>query len=64
MSLFGHTQTVISDDEAKLGQFRDPVPLWLGRVLAWFLNLIGPKGLEFAKYSLSLIHISEPTRQP
>ena len=57
MSLFGHTQTVISDDEAKLGQFRDPVPLWLGRVLAWFLNLIGPKGLEFAKYSIDYHYI-------
>jgi 7-hydroxymethyl chlorophyll a reductase len=43
-------QTVEADDEAKLGRFRDPAPLWLGRLLAWVLNLVGPKGLEFAKY--------------
>ena len=36
-------QTVASDDEAKLGQLRDPAPRWLGNVLAWLLNLIGPK---------------------
>lgn len=50
-------QTVISDDEAKLGNLRDPAPLWLGKVLAWFLNLIGPKGLEFAKYSIDYHYI-------
>lgn len=51
------SQTVISDDEAKLGKLRDPAPLWLGKVLAWFLNLIGPKGLEFAKYSIDYHYI-------
>lgn len=50
-------QTVISDDEAKLGKLRDPAPMWLGKVLAWFLNLIGPKGLEFAKYSIDYHYI-------
>ena len=42
-------QTVISDDEAKLGTFQDPAPRWLGNIIAWILNLVGPKGLEFAK---------------
>jgi hypothetical protein len=50
-------QTVESDDEAKLGRFRDPAPLWLGKALAWFLNLIGPKGLEFARYSIDYHYI-------
>jgi hypothetical protein len=36
-------QTVASDDEAKLGQLRDPAPRWLGNVLAWLLTLIGAK---------------------
>ncbi len=44
-------QTVLSDDQAKLGKFQDPAPRWLGNVLAWLLNLLGPKGLEFARYS-------------
>ncbi|MEW5312039.1 MAG: hypothetical protein WDW38_003702 [Sanguina aurantia] len=51
------TQTVISDDEAKLGKLRDPAPLWLGNILAWFLNPIGPKGLEFGKYSIDYHYI-------
>jgi 7-hydroxymethyl chlorophyll a reductase len=42
-------QTVISDDQAKLGTFQDPAPLWVGNAIAWLLNLVGPKGLEFAK---------------
>ncbi len=50
-------QTVISDDEAKLGQFRDPAPRWLGNILAWFLELIGPKGIEFGKYSIDYHYI-------
>jgi 7-hydroxymethyl chlorophyll a reductase len=50
-------QTVISDDEAKMGQFRDPAPRWLGNLLAWLLELIGPKGLEFGKYSIDYHYI-------
>eukprot|EP00803_Ostreobium_quekettii_P000456 evm.model.scf_41.5 EVM.evm.TU.scf_41.5 scf_41:174089-180627(-) len=47
-------QTLISDDDAKLGEAPDPMPRWLGTILAWVLGLLpaGPKGLEFAKYSL------------
>eukprot|EP00775_Hariotina_reticulata_P002974 gene2974-3258_t len=50
-------QTVISDDQAKLGKFQDPAPRWLGNFLAWLLNLVGPKGLEFAKYSIDYHYI-------
>ncbi|PNH06770.1 7-hydroxymethyl chlorophyll a reductase, chloroplastic [Tetrabaena socialis] len=50
-------QTVASDDEAKLGQLRDPAPRWLGNILAWVLNLIGPKGIEFGKYSIDYHYI-------
>lgn len=34
-------QTVLSDDQAKLGQLSGPAPRWLGNLLAWLLNLIG-----------------------
>ncbi len=50
-------QTIISDDEAKLGKLRDPAPLWLGNIIAWILNLIGPKGLEFAKFSIAYHYV-------
>ncbi|KAL6660914.1 hypothetical protein ACP70R_000298 [Stipagrostis hirtigluma subsp. patula] len=29
-----------------------PAPRFVGNILAFLLNLIGPKGLEFARYSL------------
>lgn len=46
-------ETVVADDEAKLGRARGPLPLWAGNLLAWLLNLLpGPRGLEFAKYSI------------
>lgn len=50
-------QTVESDDEAKLGKLRDPAPRWLGNVLAWMLTRLGPKGLEFGKYSIDYHYI-------
>lgn len=50
-------QTVISDDEAKMGRLRDPAPLFIGNIIAWVINLIGPKGLEFAKYSIAYHYI-------
>jgi hypothetical protein len=42
-------QTVVADDDAKLGKLQGPMPKWLGTIVAWLLELIGPKGLEFAK---------------
>ncbi|KAF6262368.1 coenzyme F420 hydrogenase [Scenedesmus sp. NREL 46B-D3] len=50
-------QTVISDDQAKLGTFQDPAPRWVGNIIAWILNVVGPKGLEFAKYSIDYHYI-------
>jgi hypothetical protein len=32
---------VLSDDEAKMGKLRDPVPLFVGNLIAWLLNLVG-----------------------
>lgn len=45
-------ETVKSDDAATLGARRDPAPRPVGRVIAFLLGLVGPKGLEFARYSL------------
>ena len=50
-------QTVMSDDEAKMGKLRDPAPTFVGNLIAWILNLIGPKGLEFAKYSIAYHYV-------
>ena len=51
-------QTVIADDEAKLGRGpKEGAPRWLGEVLATVLTWIGPKGLEFAKYSIDYHYI-------
>ncbi|CAA0839954.1 7-hydroxymethyl chlorophyll a reductase-chloroplastic [Striga hermonthica] len=46
-------ETVKADDDAKLGKGpSQPAPRFIGNLIAFFLNLIGPKGLEFARYSL------------
>ncbi|KAF2933365.1 7-hydroxymethyl chlorophyll a reductase, chloroplastic-like [Oryza sativa Japonica Group] len=46
-------ETVKADDEAKQGRGpSQPAPTFVGNVIAFLLNLIGPKGLEFARYSL------------
>jgi 7-hydroxymethyl chlorophyll a reductase len=42
---------------AKLGKAPNPAPRWLGNVLAWVLGLVGPQGLEFAKYSVDYHYI-------
>ncbi len=39
-------------DRAKMGKAPGPMPRWLGNILAWILTRIGPKGLEFGRYSL------------
>lgn len=47
------TETVKADDNAKLGRGPSrPAPKFIGNLIAFILNLIGPKGLEFARYSL------------
>ncbi|XP_076924177.1 7-hydroxymethyl chlorophyll a reductase, chloroplastic-like [Bidens hawaiensis] len=46
-------ETVKADDNAKLGKGpAQPAPKLIGNIIAFILNLIGPKGLEFARYSL------------
>ncbi|KAJ4968694.1 hypothetical protein NE237_015395 [Protea cynaroides] len=46
-------ETVKADDNAKLGKGpSQPAPKFIGNLIAFILNLIGPKGLEFARYSL------------
>uniref|UniRef100_A0A0D9XIY5 Coenzyme F420 hydrogenase/dehydrogenase beta subunit C-terminal domain-containing protein n=1 Tax=Leersia perrieri TaxID=77586 RepID=A0A0D9XIY5_9ORYZ len=46
-------ETVKADDEAKQGRGpSQPAPRFVGNIIAFLLDLIGPKGLEFARYSL------------
>ncbi|KAI5348255.1 hypothetical protein L3X38_001142 [Prunus dulcis] len=45
-------ETVKAYDNAKWGKGPEPAPKFVGNVIAFLLNLIGPKGLEFARYSL------------
>ena len=45
-------QTVLADDEAKMGNAPTGAPRWIGEILATILTKIGPSGLEFARYSL------------
>ncbi|CAH9122282.1 unnamed protein product [Cuscuta epithymum] len=46
-------ETVKADDNAKLGRGPSkPAPKFIGNLIAIILNLVGPKGLEFARYSL------------
>ncbi|KAK1266868.1 hypothetical protein QJS04_geneDACA000123 [Acorus gramineus] len=46
-------ETVKADDKAKLGKGPSkPAPKFVGDLIAFLLNLIGPQGLEFARYSL------------
>ena len=45
-------QTVLADDAVQLGGGQKPAPRWLGEALAWVLGALGPKGLEFARYSI------------
>lgn len=46
-------QTVVSDDEATLGRGpEEPAPLFVGNLLAYVLEKVGPKGKEFGMYSL------------
>lgn len=46
-------ETVKADDDAKFGRGpSQPAPRFVGNLIAAILNFIGPKGLEFARYSL------------
>ena len=37
---------------AKIGKGPKPLPIWAGNILAAILLKLGPKGLEFGRYSL------------
>lgn len=51
-------QTVIADDEARLGNGpTQGAPRWLGNLLATILTTFGPRGIEFAKYSIEYHYI-------
>lgn len=51
-------QTVIADDEAKLGRGPEKgAPTWLGEILATLLTMFGPQGIDFAKYSIEYHYI-------
>jgi len=50
-------QTVEADDEAKLGRGPEPAPVAVGKIIAAILNFLGPKGIEFAKYSVDYHYI-------
>eukprot|EP00472_Partenskyella_glossopodia_P009789 CAMPEP_0197527104 /NCGR_PEP_ID=MMETSP1318-20131121/20323_1 /TAXON_ID=552666 /ORGANISM="Partenskyella glossopodia, Strain RCC365" /LENGTH=515 /DNA_ID=CAMNT_0043081573 /DNA_START=339 /DNA_END=1889 /DNA_ORIENTATION=- len=49
-------ETVNTDDKATLndgtGPPQTPAPKFVGKIIAWLLEKIGPRGLEFARYSL------------
>ncbi|CAN6476937.1 unnamed protein product [Victoria cruziana] len=45
-------ETVKADDRAKSGKGTPAAPKFFGDLIAFILDLIGPKGLEFARYSL------------
>lgn len=46
-------ETVKADDNAKFGRGpSQPAPKFVGNLIAFLLNIVGPKGLEFARYSL------------
>ncbi|CAL9153232.1 unnamed protein product, partial [Musa hybrid cultivar] len=45
-------ETVKADDKAKSGKGPQPAPKFIGNIITFMLNLIGPKGLEFGRYSL------------
>lgn len=51
-------ETVKADDKAKYGQGSNkPAPRFVGNLIAFLLNLVGPKGLEFGRYSLDYHNI-------
>ena len=45
-------ETVLADDAAVLGEVRPPAPRLVGEALATVLSAVGPRGLEFARYSI------------
>lgn len=50
-------QTVLADDEAKLGKAPSGAPKWVGNIIAAVLSWVGPRGLEFARFSIEYHYI-------
>mmetsp|Transcript_24053 Transcript_24053/g.29125 ORF Transcript_24053/g.29125 Transcript_24053/m.29125 type:complete len:514 (-) Transcript_24053:44-1585(-) len=51
-------ETVKADDAAYYGNGPEqPAPKFVGNIIAWLLEKIGPKGLEFGRYSLDYHNI-------
>lgn len=46
------SQKTAATCRAKLGRAPKPLPRWAGELLAKLLLRVGPKGLEFGKYSI------------
>ena len=42
----------LADDRGKQGKGPKPMPTWAGSILARVLLTLGPKGLEFGRYSI------------
>ena len=40
-----------------MGKALDPAPKWVGNIIAKLLTSIGPKGLEFGRYSIDYHYI-------
>lgn len=40
-----------------MGKAPDPAPIWVGNIIAKLLTAIGPKGLEFGRYSIDYHYI-------
>ena len=40
-----------------MGKAPDPAPKWVGAIIAKLLTAIGPKGLEFGRYSIDYHYI-------
>ena len=45
-------ESVVADEQARKGETRKPMPLWLGNMVATVLGVVGPRGLNFARYSI------------
>merc|ERR1719191_1982229 len=45
-------ENLLTDDRAAIGKKSNPAPRFVGEILATVLEKIGPKGLEFARYSI------------
>lgn len=53
----GPTTYMFWGARAKVGQGPKPAPRWLGNILATVLTWLGPKGLEFARYSIDYHYV-------